>query len=139
MVISAAHRENYWILSLFYFDFLRQGSHLFFNPSKPLKILGWGLIISGGIAVLASIVTLGMKRFFLWAVLNPDSIATPRIKRGPFAFVPHPAYLGQILIMLGNALSSGQGYVCGAFLFLLAAFPIVIVLEELELKERLAS
>ena len=126
-----------WIGSFFYLDFLRWDSRLLFYPSDSLRFFGWALMLLGCGAILSSILALGVKRFFLWAVLKPDSVDCLRVRSGPFAFLPHPAYMGQVCIMLGNALSSAQAYAWSAFCFVLIAFPLVIVFEERELKERL--
>lgn len=123
-----------WILSLALFAKLESG--LFFIPQKDIKWLGWSLIIFGTISIVSSIITLGMKRFFMWAVLKPDSVTQKHITKGILHFVPHPAYFGYLAISLGNFLSIGEWHLLFLFLYLLIFTPIVIRLEEEELHRR---
>jgi len=108
-------------------------------PSTWLVGVGYFLLFAGGLLVLSSFLTLGPRRFFVWAVLRPDSAKDKRIVSGPFAFVPHPAYFGYLLAALGNFLTVGDFYLAVLFIFLLAVTPVVIWLEEHELGERVGQ
>ena len=83
-----------------------------------------------------SILALGIKRFFVWAVLVPLSVKQKRISSGLFKTIPHPAYIGEILIIFGVFLASGKAYLAAAFIFIIALFPISIYFEENELNQR---
>ena len=107
-----------------------------FRPTPFHTILGWGAMISGLILILSSFFTLGPKRFLVWAVLRPDSVPPRRIQTGPFQFIPHPAYLGYLLIALGNLLTGGKSYLAGILFYTILTLPLIIWFEEHELKER---
>lgn len=107
-----------------------------FNPSQAIVMLGWILMIFGAASMLSSLITLGPKRFFVWAVLRPQSVQKMRITKGPFRFIPHPGYIGYILIALGNFLSDGKLALLAVLFYLLSFTPIVMYLEEEELKAR---
>lgn len=77
--------------------------------------------------------------FYLWAVFRPESVSRERIAKGIFERFPHPAYLGHIFIMLGLFLATAKFYVAFVVAFQLVVMPIVIWLEEEELKKRVAS
>jgi protein-S-isoprenylcysteine O-methyltransferase Ste14 len=87
--------------------------------------------------ILWSINNLSPKKFFLWAVLKPDSIKQERIAAGPYRFFPHPAYTAYAAIVIMAFLATGYT----ALLFFGAIFItlilIVIMLENHELSLRL--
>lgn len=99
--------------------------------------LGAALIIFGIPLIAISILTLGPKRFFMWAVLRPQKVNQKLIKKGIFHYFPHPAYIGYLLMALGNLLSNGTLHLASIFIFSFVTTPIMIYFEEQELKERL--
>lgn len=128
-----------WITSFFYFSFISLRSEYLFEFDPTWRLVGgYALIAIGAVGFLSSIITLGPKRFFVWAVLRPDSTPKVRLAKGPFAFIPHPAYIGELLVAIGNFLVRGQFYLLYLAIFLIVLTPIVIVLEEEELKNRSA-
>lgn len=89
---------------------------------------------------LWSIATIGWRRFFVYAVLRPDRVPTmTRVTSGPFRFFRHPAYtsyrVAAVLLMVATG-SRGAIILTIASLFL---FPLIIRLEERELRLRVAS
>ncbi|MFA4831040.1 MAG: hypothetical protein WC618_02590, partial [Patescibacteria group bacterium] len=48
-------------------------------PSTWLIWAGYFLLFAGGLLVLSSFLTLGPRRFFVWAVLRPDPAKDKRI------------------------------------------------------------
>lgn len=125
-----------WVASFLFFRALDQGAVLMFEPTDALKNFSYVFMAIGICGIILSIATLGIKRFFVWAVLQPESTPKTRIKQGIFHFIPHPAYFGYLLIMLGNFLSTGKFYLALAFIFLLILTPLVIRFEEEELWKR---
>lgn len=107
-----------------------------FIPSGMAQMAGYLLVIFGAGLVLSSIITLGPRRFFLWAVFYPDAVPRVRIRSGVFKFFPHPAYLAYLLAALGNFLSNGQLYLLGLLIWATVLTPVVIYLEEQELSRR---
>ena len=107
-----------------------------FEPTPAIRYLGTALMIIGFLFAAWSLATLGPVRFFVWAVLRPLAAPRVRVSRGPFSFVPHPAYLGYVVVALGNLLHSGRLYLAGVLAILLFLTPLVIWLEEHELEER---
>lgn len=110
-----------------------------FSPTEPWAMIGKGLKILGLVMAVSSLATLGIRRFFLWAVLRPDSVPKIRFTKGPFAFVPHPAYFGYILIAIGDVMGTGETYSMITVFVLLALTPLMIWLEEEELRKRLGK
>jgi len=125
-----------WIAIFAYFSWLSPRSEYLFVPSQNYELGGYALMAIGACAVLSSVFTLGPKRFFVWAVLKPDSAPHTRLTKGIFHFIPHPAYIGHLIISIGNFLSRGQFYLLYLIILLAILFPIVIVLEEEELRKR---
>lgn len=87
-----------------------------------------------------TIATIGWRRFFVYAVLRPDRVSTTaRVTSGPFRLLRHPAYtsyrIAAILLMIATG---SWGMVLLATLSLVL-FPIIIHLEERELRLRVAS
>jgi len=128
-----------WIGSLVLTQPLVIAGAFLFVPSTASDIAGRILMIIGSIGVVWSVLTLGGKRFFMYAVLRPDAVARVRLKRGPFSFVPHPAYFGYLLVALGMIFYTGMLISAFVFFELFALTPIVIWLEERELKERIGE
>lgn len=125
-----------FVASFFWFPVVANISPLLFTPSPVLLRLGIGLMLLGLGGILSSVWTLGIKRFFGWVVLRPASVSPQRVVGGPFRIVPHPAYFGYLLIAVGNFLVSGELYLVPTLIVLIFMTPIVIWLEEQELKER---
>ncbi len=73
------------------------------------------IFVAGGVLAIATLIILG-KSFSVLPALR--ELVTGRV----FRFVRHPAYLGELLMMLGCVLASDSVY---AILSLLAAIPLV--------------
>lgn len=122
------------ILAL-YVKNLFPNSPFLFNKTYPT--IGIALIAIGLFLVMGSIFSLGIKRFFLWSVLNPRS--NPFLKKPKlFEYFPHPAYLGYLLITIGNFIILGTTIALMGLISFLVLIPIVIFIEEEELKKRTA-
>lgn len=126
-----------WIGTFLFFKPIDAISPIFFAPSDTFITSGFIVMAIGTLLVLSSIITLGPKRFFVWAVFYPESVQQIRLIRGPFKFIPHPAYIGYLLVALGNFLLSGKLYLALVFIFLFALTPIMIYFEEKELSARI--
>lgn len=125
-----------WIGTFLFFKPVDEISFFLFAPSNNLAMVGFVLISLGVLAVTGSIIALGPKRFFMWAVLRPQEVKQIRISSGLFKFIPHPAYIGYLFVALGNFLAGGKFYLALVFLFLFALTPIIIYFEEKELTQR---
>ncbi|MBI5754942.1 hypothetical protein HZA41_01845 [Candidatus Peregrinibacteria bacterium] len=128
-----------WAFSFFIFWTMNEDAAIFFAPPEMVTWIGYTLIVLGFFAMGISLVTIGPKRFFVMAVIKPESVKNERFVSGPFHFFPHPAYIGYLAIAFGNFLSSGKNYALGIFLFGMILFPIVIWLEEEELAKRIGA
>ncbi|MEK7665036.1 MAG: methyltransferase [Patescibacteria group bacterium] len=127
----------FWLFAFWFFIKIDAVFPLFlFYPSALLFLSGFALIILGLVFMALSILALGIKRFFVFAVLVPLSVKQKRINSGLFKIIPHPAYIGEILIIFGAFLASGKAYLAAAFIFIIALFPISIYFEEKELNQR---
>lgn len=109
---------------------------MLFTPTHITRGIGAILATCGVFAIASSILALGPKRFFLWAVLKPQSVPQMHIRKRPFTLIPHPAYIGYLCIALGNLLANGTLYLAGVLAWLIILTPIVIVFEEKEMRER---
>ncbi|MBI2453087.1 hypothetical protein HYV56_00090 [Candidatus Peregrinibacteria bacterium] len=127
-----------WIGSFFLF---REVYYIFpyviYFPSTISQYIAVIFVIIGFILLFASFLSLGPKRFFVWAVLRQDSVSNIRVVRGPFKFFPHPAYTGYLFISFAAFLLTGFFYMAFSFLFLFSFTPIVIFFENEELSKRL--
>lgn len=128
-----------WIFSILFFKKMALVSSDLFSPNFLAVATGYIFMAIGILAVASSMITLGPKRFFVWAVLRPESAPHERVKKGPFHFVPHPAYLGYIVLQTGNVLVSGELFALLLLLFLITVTPIVIRWEEEEMLKRLTA
>lgn len=131
-----------WIGSFFMFRYIDAVTpKIFLQYSSPVFLyVGIFMRFIGALMVLSSFYVLGVKRFFLWCVLKPTSQGCNLVlKKGPFEFLPHPAYFGYMLLLLGNFFSSGKLYILVSFAFLFTLMPIVMMLEEEELRARVKS
>ena len=127
-----------WLAAILFFKNIDSTfPSLLFSPTQLVSKVGKILMLLGLVAIISSVITLGPKRFFMWAVLRPESVRRTRVTRGPFAFLPHPAYFGYLTVAFGNFLSSGKFYLSAVFALLFALTPIVIWFEEKELSERI--
>lgn len=127
-----------WIGVGFLINNLNEISLVLFEPSYALKVCGYILVGFGFAAAISSFVTLGYKRFLVWAVLRPESVKQQKFKIGPFRFLPHPAYIGYIFVAVGNFLTSGALYLLLVLAVAFILMPVVIFLEEEEMVKRLA-
>ncbi|MBI4063626.1 MAG: hypothetical protein HY401_04920 [Elusimicrobia bacterium] len=109
---------------------------LLFDPPGAVQLAGIFLIIFGTLGIGLSAYALGLRRFAVWAVLKPESAPRLRVASGVFEWCPHPAYLGHIFIMLGCLALTGKFYIALVVAFQLVIMPIVIWLEEEELRKR---
>ncbi|MBI2639139.1 hypothetical protein HYW83_06145 [Candidatus Peregrinibacteria bacterium] len=126
-----------WAAALAYFYWLNLRSEYIFEFNAVWRIiLGYLLMAIGTVGIFASIITLGPKRFFVWAVLKPHSVSAARIEKGPFRFIPHPAYIGYLFVAVGSFMSRGQFYLLYLVIYLFILTPIVIYFEEEELRRR---
>ena len=123
------------IFSVVFFEWIVPSSQIF-QPSSSLKILGWLFVLVSLPVALWSIFTLGLKRFFVWEVLQPESVFKTREESGPFRYLPHPAYISYVLAAIGLVLVSGQVFTVALLIYMLIVMPIVIWLEEKELETR---
>lgn len=128
-----------WIGAFYLIPVLDGISPQAFRPTDVSTVVGAALIIVGFAAALWSLLTLGPIRFFVWAVLRPSPALAVRIIRGPFRFLPHPAYLGYLAVALGNLLWIGKLYLAGILVFLVILTPLAIWFEEHELAARIKS
>jgi len=94
------------------------------------------MVFLGFLAALGSLITIGPKRFFMYAVLRPEKVKQKRITKWVFKNCPHPAYNGYIFATFGALIYTGNAVVALVFIFLLTTTPIVMWLESNELDER---
>ncbi|MFH1193698.1 MAG: methyltransferase [bacterium] len=120
-------------ISLF---FSKNTSAIFTAPSW-LIIIAWLTVFSALFLILWSIKTLGPKKFFLWAVLKPESIKQERIANGPYRFFRHPAYTAYAAIIIATFLATGYTALLSFSATFIALILIVIMLENHELSLRL--
>jgi protein-S-isoprenylcysteine O-methyltransferase Ste14 len=118
---------------------LAKTSPLLFLASRGVRMLGLG--VSGAALGLAvwSMATLTPRRFFMWAVLRPRESPPERILRGPYRFTAHPTYLAILAASASNFLASGSAALLGVTAALSVLLPVVAVLEQRELSERLET
>lgn len=126
-----------WILSFFLAKWLAGVTDVIFTPPYWLTILciitGWSSLF----LVLWSVGILGPKRFFLWAVLRPQSVKQEKIDLGPYKFFHHPAYTAYLSAAFAAFFGTGRTVLLmfAAVMFLLML--IVTARENHELEERL--
>ncbi len=107
-----------------------------FESSFVAILIGLGLMLLGMFFVLLGILTIGFKRFFLWAVFFPNSVEQKRITKGLYGYFPHPAYIGWVLLAVGNFVSNGEIVSLVTVLIVMFSLPVVIYFEERELSAR---
>ena len=126
-----------WLLSFFAASFLVRHEKTFFTPPSWLIISALVLEFVSLLLIFWAIITIGPKRFFLFAIVFPKKVEQKYIKSGPYLFVRHPAYLGYLAIWLFSFLATGRVVLLFFFIFALICVPIIISLEDREMKERL--
>lgn len=126
-----------WTASFFILKAFSENSSFVYQPNEFFILIGFLFVLVGAILMGSSILTIGTKRFFMWAVLKPSTVEQKRIFSGFFKVIPHPAYIGQILISLGVFIFSGKAYLILVFIYFISLMPIVIYFEEKEMSERI--
>ncbi|MBT5015855.1 hypothetical protein HOM98_00040 [Candidatus Peregrinibacteria bacterium] len=125
-----------WICSFLFFREIIPASPQLFEPNRVTIHLGDSMVFLGFLAALGSLITIGPKRFFMYAVLRPEKVKQKRITKWVFKNCPHPAYNGYIFATFGALIYTGNAVVALVFIFLLTTTPIVMWLESNELDER---
>ncbi len=119
--------------------FILHAQNLFPNPlflfDKIHLIAGIAPIMIGLCLIASSIFSLGIRNFFLWSVLNPKKFP-PLKKPKLFKIFPHPAYLGYFLIIIGDFIAMRTPIALISLISFLILIPIVIFMEEGELRNR---
>lgn len=112
---------------------------MLFAPPAWLKIICAITAVGALFLVFWSIMTLKPKRFFLWAVLRPQSVRQERIGLGPYKFFHHPAYTAYAAMAFAAFFATGRTALLAfaAVIFLLML--IVTARENHELEERLGG
>lgn len=105
-------------------------------PLWLVYVSEWVYILSA-VLVVWSILTLGVRRFFLWAVLRPSQVEQKYIKAGPYKFLPHPAYTAYLFFALAGLLSTGSMVMFVYLLYLILFTLLLIQAEAREMKSRL--
>lgn len=129
----------FWAFVMWLMMLLWPSSPVLFAPSKSLMTEGLTLVLIGLAMTVTSIFTLGPRRFFVWEVLRPGAASRDRVQRGIFKHVPHPAYIGNNLALVGAWLATGTLIACIAMMVSLALTPLVILHEEDELNRRVGG
>ena len=114
-------------------------SPLLFDASRGARMLWLGASGAAFGLALWSMATLTPRRFFMWAVLRPEESPPERILRGPYRFTAHPTYLAILAAMASNFLASGSAALLGVTAAMGVLLPVVAVLEQRELSERLQT
>jgi len=128
-----------WVGSFFIFRYFDQtASYILTTNSNILVYSGILFKLFGSLMIIGSLYTLGFKKFFLWAALHPHSKQKSNVveRSHLFQYIPHPAYAGYLLFLIGNFIASGKLYILVVFVFLFLFIPIIAMLEEEELRSR---
>lgn len=128
-----------WIISFFLAKWLAGVTDMLFTPPYWLKVIcavtGWSSLF----LLFWSIGTLGPKRFFLWAVLRPQSVQQKRIGLGPYKFFHHPAYTAYLTTSFAAFFATGRtvllAFAAAMFLLML----VVMARENHEMEERFGT
>lgn len=128
-----------WILFFFLAKRLSGVSDALFAPPAWLKIICIITAASSLFLIVWSIATLKPKRFFLWAVLRPESVRQERIARGPYKFFHHPAYTAYLVTAFAAFLGTGRSVLLAFAAAMLLLILIVMARENHELEERLGG
>ncbi len=126
-----------WVLSFFLAKWLAGNTDTIFVSPYWLKMLCIITAWSSLFLILWSVGTLRPKRFFLWAVLRPQSVKQEKIDLGPYKFFHHPAYTGYLSAAFSAFFGTGRTVLLAfaAVMFLLML--IVTARENHEMEERL--
>lgn len=127
-----------WIAAGVLAPLIRAQTEGLFAPPIWLAHSAIILGIIGAIFVVWSAITLGPRRFFVWAALKPESAQQKYIPSGPFRFLSHPAYTGYLFMWFALAAGTGNAILIGAFVIAAMLFPIVARIENHELQQRLS-
>lgn len=128
-----------WILFFFLAKRFSGISDVLFAPPAWLKIISIITAASSLFLVFWSIATLKPKRFFLWAVLRPESVRQERIGLGPYKFFHHPAYTAYLIMAFAAFLGTGRSVLLVFAAVMLLLMLIVMARENHELEERLGG
>jgi|GEM_PF-1117339 len=126
-----------WVASYFAAGALQPMDGQLFMPSAAIIGLAEIIAFLGLLLIIWSFITIGPKRFLLWAVVKPEAVEQKYIKAGPFRLMPHPAYVGYLMAATAAVLATGK---VALFIFLVYSFVllfVVILLENHEMKKRL--
>lgn len=126
-----------WAGAFWFFSKIDPLSRTLFDPVLWQTHLGIALVWIGFSAAIFSICSLGLIRFLMWAVLRPDAAPKTRLG-GLYRAIPHPAYLGYIVVALGSLLQTGSLIAAIVLASQIALTPIMIYFEEREMSERLS-
>jgi protein-S-isoprenylcysteine O-methyltransferase Ste14 len=126
-----------WFLVFFLARWLNGISDVIFTPPYWLQVLCIITCGSSLFLVVWSAGTLGPRRFFLWAVLRPQSVRQEKIGLGPYKYFHHPAYTAYLFAAFAAFFGTGRtvllAFAAAMFLMML----IVMARENHELEERL--
>lgn len=126
-----------WVVSYFVAGALQPMNEQLFLPSMALIGLAEIIAFLGLLLIIWSFITIGPKRFLLWAVVKPEAVEQKYIKTGPFRLMPHPAYVGYLMAATAAVLATGKVVLFVFFVYSLVLLFIVILLENHEIKNRL--
>lgn len=107
-----------------------------FHPSFFSQIIYWTAIVAAAGIIFWAIVTLGARRYFLYEVVSPSGKHN-RVQKGPYRFLPHPAYFSYFVIIIAAYLLTGTAAILAVTIEYVVMIPMVVMLENHELKKRL--
>ena len=107
-----------------------------FHPSVFFQIIYWAAIVSAAVIIIWAIAALGARRYFLYEVVSPSGKHN-RVQKGPYRFLPHPAYFSYFVIIVAAYLLTGTAAILAVLIEYAILIPIVAMLENRELKKRL--
>lgn len=110
----------------------RTAAPLLFVPGAPTQLLGWLVVIAGGLPVIGGHLQLG------WRTHMP-SVTDTLVRTGLYSRVRHPIYGGAILVFAGLALLRPTSTVIVACAVGIAWAAVQARLEELDLVQRLPA
>lgn len=126
-----------WILSFFLARWLAGNTDTIFAPPPWLKIICQVTGASALFLVAWSVKTLGPKRFFLWAVLRPQSVKQEKTVLGPYKYFRHPAYIAYLVTAFAAFFVTGKTVLLFFAIVTLLIMLVVMARENHELEERL--
>ena len=128
-----------WIIFLPTALFVSQFQNALFIPPYGLIKLSLILILIWTLIVFWAMNTLTIKRFLLWAVVQPHQVEQKYVERGPYQYLPHPAYTAYMMISLFAFLATGYSSLLIFFVLFVFSMFFVIHLENKELHKRLQN